>query len=43
MSGSPSLTRPLAPNTIHLDMDSGTKYYHLVSVVAANLSTITIG
>ena len=31
MSGSPSLTRSLSPPNIHIDMETGSKYYHLVS------------
>ncbi len=30
MSGSPSLNRSLSPHGIHLDLENGTKYYHLV-------------
>ena len=32
MSGSPSLTRSLSPPNIHIDMETGSKYYHLVSM-----------
>ncbi len=31
MSGSPSLTRSLSPPNVHIDMETGSKYYHLVS------------